>query len=109
MLGAGEPATPAGHLPSENEPESQPEGAPGGARWIVGLQALLVGAGPQVLAVGVLPEQVRRNRQPFNVLRSERDRLIDVRQRRVRSSPGLPAERFAATFQPVGFVPVTYA
>ena len=69
-------------LPSENKAKSQPERTPWRTRRVVPLQALIVRSCPQVVAVRLPAEEVGRDRQPLEILRSERFGTIDHRRAR---------------------------
>jgi len=80
-LGPGEPGATLGHLARQQKLRTQSQGAPGGADRISHAHALMVGAGPDVDAVLVPPDQVRGHRHPLQV--SELQRPLPVRRRQV--------------------------
>ena len=96
---AGEPAAGGSHVAAGEHPESEPERAAGGWRRVAPRQVLLVSPRPQVRAVGVLSDQVRRHGEPIEVLGLEVVLSIGGRELRVRVGPVLPTVRLPALIE----------
>ena len=61
-----------------------------------------MGTQPRVVAVGVGADQIRRHRQPLQILQSERPLPISGRQLRERIPPHLSPEELPAAIQRIG-------
>ena len=101
-LGSRQPAAAACHLAPQQKSLGEQARAPGGAHHIPQPQALVMGTEPSVVAVGVCADQVRRHRQPLQILQSERPLPIRGRQLRERIPPHVSPEELPAAIQQIG-------
>jgi len=90
-VGASDPRATSGGLSAQDQPQSEPEGAAGGLRGVPAIEALFVRAGPEVVGLGVVPDQVGDGRPARKVVRDQR--LIAVRL--CPQSAGLSSSRAA--------------
>ena len=95
-LGPSQPAAGGGHLAAEEEGEVDPQRVAGGARPVAAPEAIVVGPRPERGAVAVLADEVRGDRQLFEIVEVERRQVIGRRQLSVGVAPALLAERFPA-------------
>ena len=96
--GSREPAARAGELAAVHQDEHDPAGAPGRAPRVTAFKGLAMRTLPELDAVLVPAEQIRRRGEPLEVLRLERSLAIGSRELgegiRPRSPlEGLPAPR----------------
>ena len=101
-LGSGEPSAAPCHLAPQQKSLGEPARAPGGSHHIPQPQALVMGTEPSVVAVDVRADQVRRHRQPLQILQSERPLPIRGRQLGERIPPRVSPEELPATIQQIG-------
>ena len=90
------PATGTGEFAAIEEDEDDPARASGGRRDVTRAQLLLMRALPQLDAVLIPADEVRRGRQAPEVLRLERDLPVCGRELRKRIAPGAPVKGLPA-------------